>query len=306
VGVADPGRTELGAEGDDEQNRQRRDALDHPVEQLERGRVTPVRVLQDQQDGASARQALELRQERPKGARLPLLWGERREGVARVGQQAEQVDQVRQDLVRVRRLGGKGLELREPRRRVVPKGEARRPGELLDGGVERAVPVERRAVVAHARTRLGPQPLPQREHDPRLADPWFAAEQHDLALAAPGEPPAVQKEAQFVVAADQRQRRAGLARREPVVGHPLAPHGEDVHGRLNALEPLRPESLQAEQAADQAPGSVGHDHAAGLGQGLEAGGQVRRLADDGLLARRAFADQLAHDHEPGRDTDPGG
>ena len=107
VGVAGPVRAELGAEGDDEQNRQRRDALDYPVEQLERGRVTPVRVLQDQQDGAPARQALELRQERPKGARLPLLRGERREGMGRVERQAEQVDQVRQDLVRGRRLGGR-------------------------------------------------------------------------------------------------------------------------------------------------------------------------------------------------------
>ena len=120
-----------------------------------------------------------------------------------------------------------------------------------------------------------------------LPIPGSPAEQHDLALAALGEPPAVQKEGQFLVAADQRQRRAGLARREPVVDRPLASHGEDVHGRLNALEPLRPEILEAEQAADQAPGSVGDDHAAGLGQGLKAGGQVRRLADDGLLARRS-------------------
>jgi hypothetical protein len=32
--------------------------------------------------------------------------------------------------------------------------------------------------------------------------------------------------------------------------------------------------------------------------------QVRRLADDRLFVRRAFADQIPYDHQPGRDPDP--
>lgn len=60
-----------------------------------------------------------------------------------------------------------------------------------------------------------------------------------------------------------------------------------------------------EQVADE-PARRGRDHdAVGLGQGLEPGGQVRRLADHGLLPCRAAAEQVAHHHEPGRDTDPG-
>ena len=63
----------------------RRDALDHAVEQLERGRVAPVRVLQHHQHGVPRRQCLELGEQRPEGARLLLLRRERREGVALVG-----------------------------------------------------------------------------------------------------------------------------------------------------------------------------------------------------------------------------
>ncbi len=40
-----------------------------------------------------------------------------------------------------------------------------------------------------------------------------------------------------------------------------------------------------------------------LGQGLQTGGEVRRFADDRLLLRRSFADQIADDHQPGGDPD---
>jgi hypothetical protein len=95
-----------------------------------------------------------------------------------------------------------------------------------------------------------------------------------------------------LVAADQRQWRARLARREPVLDRPLAPHREGAHRRLDALERPRPEIFEVEQAADQAPGGVWNDHATRLGQGLETGGQVRRLAEDRLLVRPAPADEI--------------
>ena len=41
----------------------------------------------------------------------------------------------------------------------------------------------------------------------------------------------------------------------------------------------------------------------GLGQGLQTGGEVRRLADDRLLLRRSCADQIADDDQPGGDAD---
>ena len=48
----------------------------------------------------------------------------------------------------------------------------------------------------------------------------------------------------------------------------------------------------------------GDDDRVRLGQGLQPGGEVRRLADDRLLLRRTLADQIADDHQPGGDADP--
>ena len=46
------------------------------------------------------------------------------------------------------------------------------------------------------------------------------------------------------------------------------------------------------------------DDSAWLGKGLEPRREVGRLADHGLLLRRALADQLANHDQPGRDADP--
>ena len=58
-----------------------------------------------------------------------------------------------------------------------------------------------------------------------------------------------------------------------------------------------------EQAADPPSRARGDDDLVRLGQGLQAGGEVRRFADDRLLLRRALADQIADDDQPGGDAD---
>ena len=58
-----------------------------------------------------------------------------------------------------------------------------------------------------------------------------------------------------------------------------------------------------EEIADQPACARGDHHRVRLGQGLQAGGQVRRFADDRLFLRRAFADQIADNHQPGGDPD---
>ena len=58
-----------------------------------------------------------------------------------------------------------------------------------------------------------------------------------------------------------------------------------------------------EEIADQPTRACGDDDRVRLGQGLQPGGEVRRFADDRLLLRRAFADEVADDHEPGGDAD---
>jgi len=64
------------------------------------------------------------------------------------------------------------------------------------------------------------------------------------------------------------------------------------------------EGAQPEQIAEPPARGRGDHHRAGLGQSLQARGQVRRLADHRLLLRGAFANQVADHDEPGGDADP--
>ena len=58
-----------------------------------------------------------------------------------------------------------------------------------------------------------------------------------------------------------------------------------------------------EQSAGQATRALRDHHRARRGDGLEPGGQIRRLADHRLLLRRAGADQIADDDKAGGDPD---
>ena len=62
--LAGPGRLELGAERHDQQHRQAAHALDGEVEQLARGRVDPMRVLEDHEHRLLAGQTFELPDQR--------------------------------------------------------------------------------------------------------------------------------------------------------------------------------------------------------------------------------------------------
>jgi hypothetical protein len=63
------------------------------------------------------------------------------------------------------------------------------------------------------------------------------------------------------------------------------------------------ERAQREAVAEQPARGGGDHHRAGLGQSLQPGGQVRRLADHRLLLRRTFAEQVADHHQAGGDAD---
>jgi hypothetical protein len=64
LGPAGPSWLELGAEHYDQQHRQVADALDGEVEQLARGRIDPMRVVEDHQHRSLARQTVELPDQR--------------------------------------------------------------------------------------------------------------------------------------------------------------------------------------------------------------------------------------------------
>lgn len=61
--------------------------------------------------------------------------------------------------------------------------------------------------------------------------------------------------------------------------------------------------LQLECVAEQPTRLIGDKDATWLGAGLQARGQIGRIADDGLLLRRPLADEVSDDDDSGRDPD---
>ena len=152
--------------------------------------------------------------------------------------------------------------------------------------------------------RLGVEALLQCRGDARLAEAGFARDQHDLAVARLGARPAAQQQVDLLVAADQRGQRRSAQCLEPARDGTRTQHLPGRHRRGDALDLDGAEIAVLEEIADQPARACGDDDRVRLGQGLQAGGEVRRFADDRLFLRRAFADQIADDDQPGGNPDP--
>ncbi len=63
----------------------------------------------------------------------------------------------------------------------------------------------------------------------RFADPGLADQRHDLTLARSRQPPAIEQQAHFMGAADQRQLVAGAARRKAAFDGGFAGYPPDRH-----------------------------------------------------------------------------
>src|SRR6516165_6027437 len=149
-----PGRLELGAERHDQQYRQGADALDHQFEQLARGRVEPMSVLENHYDRLPAGQTLELPDQRLQCPLfLPLRTEARQWTLSRSRQRGEI---SKQSHILLRRPGEceYGLELLPLSSGQIVTGESCRVRELLDKREKRAVLVIRRTEIAQAEVRL--------------------------------------------------------------------------------------------------------------------------------------------------------
>ena len=196
-------------------------------------------------------------------------------------------------------------ELVELRRRAVVALQPGGPLELVDHDLQRAVAIVGQALVAERPVALAGEPFLECQDDPRLADAGLAGEDRDLALAVVARLlPALAQERDLLLAADHRRQAGGAQRLEPADAA-RRDHAGQLDRTGEALELVLAQLLAVEQAADQTAGPGADDDAAGLCERLQAGGEVRRLADHRLLLGAAVADQVADHHEPGRDADPG-
>jgi hypothetical protein len=69
-----------------------------------------------------------------------------------------------------------------------------------------------------------------------------------------------------------------------------------------SLKRDKAEIAEFEMPISETMRTLGNQHGTGIGERLQARRQVRRLANDCLLLRRAFAGQIAHDHQTGGDA----
>ena len=183
---------------------------------------------------------------------------------------------------------------------------AGKPGgafELGDEGIEGAVLVVRRTEIAQAGMGLG------------FDCSESAAVSRDLPM--PGSPEISTTRPSPLFACSQRRSSSSISSSRPTSGVspernaskrlniPLSPMTR--HAGCGSAKPASacgPEIGEIEQPADLPARRFGDDERVRHGERLQPGGEVRGLADDPALLRRALADQIADHGEPGGDAEP--
>ena len=203
VGAAAPGRLEFGTKGDRQQHRQTPHPVDGQIQQLARGRIDPVGVLEHHQHRPVPRLGFELAEQRLEQL---LAFALRAEVEVRGGtRQRQQLAQQRDIVVIPRARREQCPQFAELGFDRVVAGEPGGAFELGDEGIERAVLVVRRAEIAQAGMRLASDVLGKRRRQPRLADARLAGDQHHPSFAALRLLPAADQQLDFLVTPDERR-----------------------------------------------------------------------------------------------------
>ena len=157
------------------------------------------------------------------GALLLALRAKVQGAVALISRDAQQRPDQRRRLVQLLgALSEQRLQLGESVPGFVMGGEARRPLQLCDDRVERAVGVVGRAEMADRDVRLARQLLTKGAQQPRLADARLARDQDHLAVAVLGPAPALQQHGQLVLTSDQRRHALPMEGLEAAIGGAFA------------------------------------------------------------------------------------
>ncbi len=154
--------------------------------------------------------------------------------------------------------------------------------------------------------RLAAKALLQGGNDARLADAGLAGKQDGLTLAPFRVRPTARQQVDLLFAPDQRAQRGRAQRLEAAFDRTRSKRLPDLHRRAHAPDRDGADVAIFEEIADQTPRLARDHHGAGLGKALQAGGEVRRLADDCPLLRLPAADQIADNDEAGSDADAAG
>jgi hypothetical protein len=192
-------------------------------------------------------------------------------------------------------------ELGQPPLRRLVATEAGVVAEPVEHRVQRARPAEGRAGVVPLGVPPAGEPLAQGLDESRLADPRLAGQQGHLTPSRLGPLPALEQPGQLRPAPDE----VADAGHRPRPGRRRFPgDAPGCHRGGKAAQGPRSEVLAREHGPDQPAGGPGDQHRAGLGQGLEPGGQVRGLADHLVACRRGLGAEGADHDQPRGDADP--
>ena len=185
----------------------------------------------------------------------------------------------------------------------VVAGESGGAFELPNEGMKRAVLVVRRAKIAQARMRLACNVLGKRCGEPRLADARLAGDQHHPPFAALRLLPAAQQQFDFLVASDERRLPERSASNR--LTSPLSPKTRQAGcGSAKPASCWGPRSSRSNSSPICCRVLAAMTSAVRRSERLQPRREIRGLADDRLFLRRALADQIADDHQPGGDADP--
>ena len=168
--------------------------------------------------------------------------------------------------------------------RLLPLELQRHPLQQIDHRIQGGMLVIGRTL-ARCQPRLGLGSHVCRQHldETRFADARFAAEQHHLPEAVLDLRPALQEQPYFLLPAHERGQAGAAGRFQATAGHTLIQHLIDLQRLGDAFQQRGAYGLAGKEAAKELKGR-GTDHQ-GIGrrEPLQAGGDVRRLAQRQLL-----------------------
>ena len=290
-----PGRIERRPDADEHQHWNSGDPFDEDFLQLDRGRVAPVRVFDDQEQRVLARAACHPPEQRLEDLLLALQGSSRLRG-ALVGERHQRRDPRQVLLVLWSSDGEHPLQGGELLLDRILSAEIR-ARDTVDHRIEgrrsvigRTEILDRHRFLAHAVAHMADQA--------RLADAGLADDRDDAAVSPSRDLPDIHDRLPLAPTANERAL-PGMTQRLEAIRHRLgAGDAPRPHRPGKSLQLARAEISDLEEVARERPGHLRDDDRVRLGHLLQPRCEDHGFADDRRLVEDAFVDR----HQAGRDT----